>query len=278
MDWLTASKIPVGDAAEAVVDWLKDNAAGLFDALSDGLDALIGWVLWLLQSPPPFVLIALFVALTWGLQRSWKKCVIVALGMLFILNQGYWKSTTETLSLILVACIVCMGIGVPLGILAARKRWIYTAMEPVLDLMQTLPTFVYLIPAVIFFGLGMVPGLIATVIFALPAPIRLTYLGISATPEALTEAATAFGATSSQKLFKVELPSAFPQIMVGLNQTIMLSLSMVVIATLVGAGGLGTPVLNGLNRMKPDLGFESGFVIVALATVLRIMLEVRKEQ
>ena len=130
MDWLTASKIPVGDAAEAVVDWLKDNAAGLFDALSDGLDALIGWVLWLLQSPPPFVLIALFVALTWGLQRSWKKCVIVALGMLFILNQGYWKSTTETLSLILVACIVCMGIGVPLGILAARKRWIYTAMEP----------------------------------------------------------------------------------------------------------------------------------------------------
>ncbi|WP_406720465.1 MULTISPECIES: choline ABC transporter permease subunit [Thioclava] len=270
-------KIRIGDGAEATVDWLKTHAAGFFDWLSMVMETLIDAVLWLLQTPPPLVLILIFVALTWGLQRSWKKCLIVALGMLFILNQDYWEDTTETLSLILVSCIVCMGIGVPLGILAARKRWIYSGMEPVLDLMQTLPTFVYLIPAVIFFGLGMVPGLIATVIFALPASIRLTYLGISSTPTALTEAAEAFGATSFQKLWKVELPAAFPQIMVGLNQTIMLSLSMVVIATLVGAGGLGTPVMNGLNRMKPDLGFESGFVIVALATVLRLMLEVRKE-
>ncbi|TQS72291.1 choline ABC transporter permease subunit [Rhodobacteraceae bacterium] len=279
MDWLSEFdwKIPVGDTAEAIVNGLKDHGAGFFDTLSDGLDHLIEGVLWLLQTPPPLALIVVFVALTWALQRSWKKCLIVALGMLFILNQDYWDDTTETLSLILVSCIVCMGIGVPLGILAARKRWIYSGMEPVLDLMQTLPTFVYLIPAVIFFGLGQVPGLIATVIFSLPASIRLTYLGISSTPTALTEAATAFGATSNQRLWKVELPSAFPQIMVGLNQTIMLSLSMVVIATLVGAGGLGTPVLNGLNRMQPDLGFESGIVIVALATVLRVMLEIRKE-
>ncbi|OCX59968.1 choline ABC transporter permease subunit [Thioclava sp. SK-1] len=277
MEWLTAYKLPIGDSAEAIVDWLKTNGAGFFDSLASALDTLIDAVLWLLQSPPPIVLIVIFVALTWALQKSWKKCLIVALGMLFILNQDYWEDTTETLSLILVSCIVCMGIGVPLGILAARKRWVYSGLEPVLDLMQTLPTFVYLIPAVIFFGLGAVPGLIATVIFALPASIRLTYLGIASTPTALSEAATAFGATPMQRLWKVELPSAFPQIMVGLNQTIMLSLSMVVIATLVGAGGLGTPVLNGLNRMKPDLGFESGFVIVALATVLRVMLEVRKE-
>jgi glycine betaine/proline transport system permease protein len=274
---LTAVKIPVGDAAQSVVNWLKTHAAGVFDLISDLLDALIEGVTWSIEVTGPIGMTLLFVALTYALQRSVKRCIIVALGMLFILNQGYWDRTIETLSLILVSCIVCMGLGVPMGILAARRAWVYTVLEPVLDLMQTLPTFVYLIPAVIFFGLGPVPGLIATVIFALPASIRLTHLGISTTPTALTEAATAFGATPMQRLLKVELPSAFPQIMVGLNQTIMLSLSMVVIATLVGAGGLGQPVLNGLNRMKPDLGFESGFVIVALATVLRVMLEVRKK-
>jgi glycine betaine/proline transport system permease protein len=274
---LTAVKIPVGDAAQSVVNWLKTHAAGVFDLVSDLLDALIEGVTWSIEVTGPIGMTLLFVALTYALQRSMKRCIIVALGMLFILNQGYWDRTIETLSLILVSCIVCMGVGVPMGILAARRAWVYTVLEPVLDLMQTLPTFVYLIPAVIFFGLGPVPGLIATVIFALPASIRLTHLGISTTPTALTEAATAFGATPMQRLLKVELPSAFPQIMVGLNQTIMLSLSMVVIATLVGAGGLGQPVLNGLNRMKPDLGFESGFVIVALATVLRVMLEVRKK-
>jgi len=276
MEWLTENKIPVGDGAELVVDWLKDHFQLGFDVLADGLDALIDTVTLGLESVGPVGLTVIFIGLTWVLQRSWKKCVIVALGMLFILNQGYWDRTTETLTLILVSCIVCMGVGIPIGILAARRKWLYSALEPILDLMQTLPTFVYLIPAVIFFGLGQVPGLIATVIFAIPAPIRLTYLGISSVPTALTEAATAFGATSIQRLVKVEIPSAFPQIMVGLNQTIMLSLSMVVIATLVGAGGLGQPVLNGLNRMKPDLGFEAGFVIVALATVLRVMLEVRK--
>jgi glycine betaine/proline transport system permease protein len=274
---LTSAKIPIGDLAQSAVNWLKQNASWFFDLLSDLLDGLIEGVTWSIETIGPIGMTLVFVALTYALQRSQKKCVVVALGMLFIINQGYWGRTIETLSLILVSCIVCMGIGVPMGILAARKKWVYAFLEPVLDLMQTLPTFVYLIPAVIFFGLGPVPGLIATVIFALPASIRLTHLGISSTPIALTEAATAFGATPMQKLLKVELPSAFPQIMVGLNQTIMLSLSMVVIATLVGAGGLGQPVLNGLNRMKPDLGFESGFVIVALATVLRVMLEVRKK-
>lgn len=276
MDWLTAWKIPVGDLSEAIVDWLKTHATGLFDALALVMDRLIAGIQWCLEAPHPLLVVAAFAGLTWAIQRSWLKVLAVILLMLFILNQGYWKETAETLTLILSSCIVCMGVGVPLGIAAAHRPNLYAAMEPVLDLMQTLPTFVYLIPAVIFFGLGQVPGLIATVIFALPASIRLTYLGVSRTPVALLEAAEAFGATPTQKLVKVELPSAFPQIMTGLNQTIMLSLSMVVIATLVGASGLGKPVLNGLNRMKPDLGFESGFVIVALATVLRLMLEVRK--
>ncbi len=277
LDWLTNTKLPVGQGAKWVVEWLKDHGRWFFDLISEALGGLIDLVTAAQTLIGPLGMVILFVGFTLWLQKSWKKAAAVLIGMLYILNQGYWDLTTQTLTLILVSCVVCLGIGIPIGILSARKPWIYAVLEPVLDLMQTLPTFVYLIPAVIFFGLGQVPGLIATVIFAIPAPIRLTYLGISKTPSALTEAAEAFGATSMQKLVKVELPSAFPQIMVGLNQTIMLSLSMVVIATLVGAGGLGTPVLNGLNRMKPDLGFESGFVIVALAMILRLMLEVRRK-
>jgi glycine betaine/proline transport system permease protein len=169
-----------------------------------------------------------------------------------------------------------MGIGVPIGIAAAHRPRLYAAMRPVLDLMQTLPTFVYLIPAIVFFGIGMVPGLIATVIFVLPAPIRLTQLGIASTPKPLLEAAQAFGATPRQTLWKVELPYAMPQIMTGLNQTIMLSLSMVVIAALVGADGLGVPVVRALNSVNTALGFESGIVIVIVAIMLDRML--RKER
>jgi glycine betaine/proline transport system permease protein len=196
----------------------------------------------------------------------------VGLGLLFVVDQGYWKETTQSLTLIISACVVCMAVGVPIGILSAHRPKLYAAISPVLDLMQTLPTFVYLIPAVIFFGLGMVPGLIATVIFVLPAPIRLTQLGVASTPQSLLEAATAFGATPSQRLWKVELPWALPQIMVGLNQTIMLSLSMVVIASMVGANGLGNPVMRALANVNAAKGFESGFVIVVVAIILDRML------
>jgi len=274
MTWITGTKIPVGRTAKQVFDWLQLRAEGFFDLVADGLSGLIGAILWVLQSPHPLVVVGAFVALTWVLQRSWKTCLLVALGFLFILNQGYWKATTESLTLVLSACVVCMGVGVPIGIAAAHRPRLYQAMAPVLDLMQTLPTFVYLIPAIVFFGIGMVPGLIATVIFVLPAPIRLTHLGVSSTPMALIEAATAFGATPRQKLFKVELPYALPQIMAGLNQTIMLSLSMVVIAALVGANGLGVPVVRALNSVNTALGFESGMVIVVVAIVLDRMLRV----
>jgi glycine betaine/proline transport system permease protein len=277
MEWLTDHKIPVGRTAKSVFDWLQANAAPLFDAISDGLESLIDAILWLLQTPHPLVIVGLFVALTWVLQRSWKTCLLVAVGFLFILNQGYWKATTESLTLVLSACVVCMAIGVPVGIMAAHRPRLYQWMVPVLDLMQTLPTFVYLIPAIVFFGIGMVPGLIATVIFVLPAPIRLTHLGISSTPQNLLEAATAFGATPRQTLWKVELPYAFPQIMAGLNQTIMLSLSMVVIAALVGANGLGVPVVRALNSVNSALGFESGFVIVVVAILLDRMLRVSRK-
>lgn len=273
---LTATKLPVGRSAKQAFDWLQAHAAWAFDALAAAMERLIDAVLWLLQSPHPLAVVAAFIALTWAIQRSWKPCVLVALGFLYILNQGYWKATTESLTLVLSACVVCMGLGVPVGIVAAHRPRLYAAMRPVLDLMQTLPTFVYLIPAIVFFGIGMVPGLLATVIFVLPAPIRLTHLGIASTPQPLLEAATAFGATPRQVLWKVELPWAVPQIMAGLNQTIMLSLSMVVIAALVGAAGLGVPVVRALNSVNTSLGFEAGMVIVVLAILLDRMLRVER--
>ena len=275
MEWLTDSKIPVGKLAKRAFDWLQDNAAWFFDGLAVGLEALIEAILWVLQTPHPLVVIAAFVALTWVIQRSWKTCLLVLAGFLFILNQGYWEETTESLTLVLSACVVCMGVGVPVGIAMAHRPRLYAYVRPVLDLMQTLPTFVYLIPAIVFFGIGMVPGLMATVIFVLPAPIRLTHLGVSSTPTPLLEAAEAFGATPRQKLWKVELPYALPQIMTGLNQTIMLSLSMVVIAALVGADGLGVPVVRALNQVNTALGFESGFIIVVVAIMLDRMLRLK---
>lgn len=272
MDWLTENKIPVGKAAKSVFSWLQEKGEGFFDLLSVSMEFLIDAILWCLQAPHALIVVGLFVALTWYMQRNWKTCLLVALGFLFIINQGYWEETTESLTLVLSACVVCMAVGVPIGIAAAHRPKLYAYMSPILDLMQTLPTFVYLIPAIVFFGIGMVPGLIATVIFVLPAPIRLTHLGVSSTPVPLLEAADAFGATPFQKLIKIELPFALPQIMTGLNQTIMLSLSMVVIAALVGADGLGVPVVRALNQVNTALGFESGFVIVVVAIILDRML------
>ena len=277
IDWLTEHKIPIGKTAKTVFDWLQEVGEPFFDLLAEGLEALIDAILWVLQTPHPLIVVAGFVALTYALQRSWKTALFIAAGFLFILNQDYWEETTESLTLVLSACVVCMAVGVPIGIAAAHRPRLYRAMRPVLDLMQTLPTFVYLIPAIVFFGIGMVPGLIATVIFVLPAPIRLTHLGISSTPTPLLEAAQAFGATPRQVLLKVELPYALPQIMTGLNQTIMLSLSMVVIAALVGADGLGVPVVRALNQVNTALGFESGFVIVVVAIMLDRMLRVDRK-
>src|SRR6056297_2408614 len=278
MNWLTENKIPVGDWAEAGFDWLNDNFSFLFDALADAMEALIDAILWVLETPHPLIIIAAFAGLTFALQRTWKTPLLVVLGFLFILNQGYWDETLESLTLVLSACVVCMGLGVPIRIAAAHRPRLNRALVPVLDLMQTLPTFVYLIPAIVFFGIGMVPGLIATVIFVLPAPIRLTTLGIKSTPKPLLEAAQAFGATPRQTLWKVELLYALPQIMAGLNQTIMLSLSMVVIAALVGADGLGVPVLRAINTVNISLGFESGLMIVVVAVILDRMLRLEGDQ
>ncbi len=268
MDWLTSQKIPVGRTAKNVVTWLTENLSWLFDGIAAIMQILIDGLLAALKFPHPFIFIAIYAAMAWALQKKVSTVALTIVGFLFILNQGYWDQTLETLTLVLSACFICMAIGVPLGIACAHRPKLYTALRPILDLMQTLPTFVYLIPAIVFFGIGMVPGLLATAIFVLPAPVRLTHLGVSSTPEHLIEAGEAFGASRRQLLWKIELPYAMPQIWAGLTQTIMLSLSMVVIAALVGANGLGVPVVRALNSVNTALGFEAGLVIVVLAIIL----------
>jgi glycine betaine/proline transport system substrate-binding protein len=265
---LTAHKIPVGEAIAQAVDWAKGHGAAVFRTISRAANGAVGGMNRLLGAVPPAVLIAALALLAWGLQRSWGLALYVAVALLFIMNQGYWHETLETLALVLVAASAATLIGVPVGIATARRPRLHAALRPVLDLMQTLPTFVYLIPTLVLFGLGVVPALISTVIFALPAPIRLTHLGISGVPRSLVEAGEAFGATRWQLLYKVELPSAAPLIIAGITQGIMLSLSMVVIAALVGAGGLGVPVVRALNTVQVGMGFEAGLAIVLVAIIL----------
>ena len=273
--WLTDNKLPLGEAIAAAVDRITQSAPWLFDAVSDNLSALVlgftGALLWV----QPLIMVALLTALAWTLQRSVKLAVFVGAALLLIINMGYWTETMETLSLVLFATLTCVLIGVPIGIAAAHRPWLEAALRPLLDLMQTIPTFVYLIPTLILFGLGVVPGLISTVIFALPAPIRLTTLGISSVPRPLIEAGQAFGATRWQLLIKVEIPSALPNIMAGITQCIMLSLSMVVIAALVGADGLGKPVVRALNSVNIADGFEAGLAIVIVAIVLDRLCKTR---
>jgi glycine betaine/proline transport system substrate-binding protein len=266
--WLSDHKIPVGDTVAVMIEYVKTHGRVFFDAVSSLIRGSVDGLTALLRLIPSPLLILGAAALSWLLRRSLPLAAFVVAALLFIMNQGYWEPTLETLSLVIVAALVSTAIGVPLGIAAAHRPRLYAALRPVLDLMQTLPTFVYLIPTLVLFGLGVVPGLISTVIFALPAPIRLTQLGISSVPRALLEAGQAFGATGMQMLWKVELPSAAPTILAGVTQCIMLSLSMVVIAALVGAGGLGVPVVRALNTVQVGMGFEAGFVIVLLAIVL----------
>lgn len=267
-DWITDHKIPFGDWVASAVDALKSSSTGPFDTFSNVVQAAIDGVTNALLFVPPPLMLLLLAGIALALRRSWQLALFVLLALLFIMNQGYWQATMETLSLVMFSALVSTVVGVPLGIAAAHRPWLFQVMRPVLDLMQTLPTFVYLIPTLVLFGLGAVPGLISTVVFALPAPIRLTHLGVTSVPRALIEAGEAFGATKRQLLWKVELPAAKPMILAGITQCIMLSLSMVVIAALVGAGGLGVPVVRALNSVRIDTGFEAGAAIVLLAIIL----------
>ena len=274
-DFVRSWKIPVGKMGKALIDLIIEYFQWLFDAMKVSLNIVVeGTTAGLLMLPP--VLLALIIAaLAYWLQKSWKLALGVLIGLLFILNQGLWKETVQTLVLVSGATALSMGIGVPLGIWAAHSAKVWRVLQPVLDLMQTMPTFVYLIPILILFGLGAAPALIVTIIFAMPAPVRMTYLGITSIPKPMIEAGEAFGATKRQLLWKVELPAALPSIMAGLTQCIMLSLSMVVFATLIGAPSLGNPVNKALANRNIPLGIEAGLAIVVLAIILDRMLAVR---
>ena len=268
LDWLINHKIPLGKWIKSFVDFLLDHGAWFFDFLSEILEFLIEGLTDFALAGPPLLLVVILAGIVLWLHRSWKLVAVVVLPLILVINLGYWEETIQTLSLILFSTLTCIMIGVPMGIAAAHRPWLYNTIRPVLDLMQTIPTFVYLIPTMIMFGLGVVPGLISTVIFAIPAPIRLTYLGISSVPKSLVEAGAAFGATRRQLLWKAELPHALPTIMAGVTQCIMLCLSMVVIAAMVGAPGLGVPVLRALNTVNIANGFEAGLSIVIVAILL----------
>lgn len=268
MNWITDQKVPLGQWVEAFVDWLIGNASGFFDAIALSLEWLILGATDLILMIPALGFTALVAGFAWWLHRSLGLVAFVVCSLLLIINLGYWVEMIETLVLVLTATFLCVLFGIPIGILAAHYPKFNTALRPVLDLMQTIPTFVYLIPTLILFGLGVVPGLISTIIFAIAAPIRLTALGIASVPQELIEAGKAFGATRAKLLFKVELPAAMPNIMAGVTQCIMLSLSMVVISALVGADGLGKPVVRALNTVNIAQGFEAGLAIVLVAIML----------
>ncbi|WP_396586728.1 choline ABC transporter permease subunit [Bermanella sp. R86510] len=268
MSWITEHKLPVGEGAESFMDLVSDYGEGFFDWLSSALDTMIVGLVDMLSMLPPWLFIILLAAFALWYQRKPGTPIFVAVSLLLIWNLGYWEETIQTLSLVIFATGFCLLIGVPIGIAAAHRPWLYRGLRPVLDLMQTIPPFVYLIPTLTLFGLGVVPGLISTIVFAIAAPIRLTYLGISEVPKELLEAGKAFGCTKNNLLLKIEIPAAMSSIRAGLTQCIMLSLSMVVIAALVGADGLGKPVVRALNTVDIASGFEAGLAIVLLAIIL----------
>ena len=268
MNWLTQHKLPLGHTMEQLVDWLTDHCAFIFDAISMALEWLIMSLVGLFQWLPVSVVVIAIAAIAYLIHRKITLSLFCIAALLLIDNLGYWKEMIETLVLVLTSTSLAVLMGIPIGILAAHRPWIYTFLRPILDLMQTIPTFVYLIPTLVLFGLGVVPGLISTIIFTIAAPIRLTYLGISKVPEELVEAGRAFGASNTKLLFKVEIPAAMPNIMAGVTQCIMLSLSIVVISALVGADGLGKPVVRALNTVNISQGFEAGLAIVLVAIIL----------
>ncbi len=263
----TDFRIPIGDWVEGGVDWIQDNFTGALDGISDALELVIGGFEDGLMALPPLLLAGLIVLLAiWRV--GWRFGLFAIAAMVLLFGMDIWDETVQTLALVIGASVLALAIGVPVGIAMARSNAVEAGIRPLLDLMQTMPPFVYLIPAAIFFGLGKVPGAIATLIFAMPPAVRLTNLGIRQVSREHVEAGQAFGCTSSQLLFKVQLPLALPSIMAGVNQTIMLALSMVVISSMIGAGGLGNTVLTGIQRLDVGLGFEGGLGVVLLAVLL----------
>ena len=260
--------IPVAAFIDGVMDWILQNLGGVLDAIGDALlGILVAMERGLLWIPWCIVVIVVGV-IAWKSLRRWWAGPLMAGFLLLIGTFGYWDLAMMTLAIIFAAVIISLAIGIPTGILMASNDKFARVLRPLLDAMQTMPSFVYLIPALMFFGLGKVPAVFATIIYAVPPVIRLTNVGIRGVPESVIEAAQAFGATSRQILLEVQLPLAFPSIMVGVNQTTMMALAMVVIASMIGARGLGMEVLLSINRIEVGRGFEAGLSIVLLAIMI----------
>jgi glycine betaine/proline transport system permease protein len=261
------SHIPIGGAIDALVKFLLDHFQPLFDVVTTGIGSLTNALAAALLWVPGWLLTLLLAALAlWRVGWGFGLFTLASLSLLAGMN--LWPESINTLALVLAATVVSLAVGLPLGIWAARRDAVDRLIRPVLDFMQTMPAFVYLIPAAMFFGLGRVPGVIATIIFSMPPAVRLTSLGIRQVPKELVEAGRAFGCTPMQLLFKVQIPTAKKSIMAGVNQNIMLALSMVVIASMIGAGGLGKEVLRGIQRLEVGVGFEGGIGVVLLAIIL----------
>ena len=258
---------PVGEGMTRTVDWLLNHAQPVFLVIDHAINGLAGAIEQILSVPAPWLLAPLIAILAaWRVSLSFA--ILSLLGLNLVLFMGLWQPMISTLALVIAASILALLIGIPIGIFSARRQHIWAITRPVLDLMQTMPAFVYLIPAVMFFGTGRVPSTIATLIFSMPPVVRLTYLGIRQVPIDLIEAGRAFGCSERQLLWKVQLPNALPTLMAGVNQTIMLALSMVVIASMIGGGGLGNVVLRGIQQLDVGLGFEGGLAVVILAVIL----------
>lgn len=271
-------EMPLGEGVDSGVEWLKLKIGDFTRAFASSMRAAIStvndWLLFL----PPFILILIFGLISWRASNL-NIAIFTVLGLTLIFNMGLWELAIVTISMVLVAALISICIGIPVGIASARSDTVHRIVWPVLDFMQTMPAFVYLIPVIFFFSVGVVPAIMATVVFSMPPVIRLTGLGIRQVPKELVEASGAFGSTNWQKLVKVQMPLAKPTIMAGINQCIMLSLSMVVIAAMIGAGGLGQQVWRSIQRIDIGGGFESGLAVVIVAIVLdRITQRVSKEQ
>ncbi len=260
-------KIPLGEWVDSFVAWLTIALGGLFTFITNVIDGLLDIIVNVLSVGPPIVLILILTLLVTYTSR-WPLGVFTFISLLLIDNLGYWDSSIQTLAIVLLSGLLTIIIGVPLGIWCSQRKTVQSIVTPILDFMQTMPAFVYLIPSILFFGIGVVPGIIASFIFAISPTIRMTNLGIQKVPNDLIEAANAFGSSTSQKLFKVQLPLATPTIMAGINQSIMLALSMVVTASLVGAPGLGADVYRAVSQIDVGQGFEAGLSIVFIAIVL----------
>lgn len=259
---------PLEDWTNSFVnDWLLPVTGEFFDTISEGLRTFIDGVTDLLIAVPPELIVVILILLSWKI--AGKGVALFALiGSLYLGSVGLWEALMQTVSIVIVSTLISVIIGIPLGILAATNKTMSAIVRPVLDFMQTLPSFVYLIPAILLFGLGNVPAVIATFVFATPPAVRMTTLGIQQVPEDVVEASKAFGSTKWQLLYKVQLPLAMPSIMAGINQTMMLALSMAVIASMIGAPGLGSVVLEGISTVNVGLGLTGGLGIVVLAIIM----------